>query len=168
MPKNLRGARFRTKLRILVGSDESRVGVPEHLVRHRTQFYAIYCTSPDKSRWSRLHKTTQFRCFIMNPRRNLSNVSHSFYRCNVYLTKVSSPSSSSQGIDPKVINDIFYRLGPTPRLCVEYAFDPVNIQAYERDLTAKLGSIPADTLKLLVQDANSLTMSDISHKPCLI
>ncbi|KAF8630308.1 hypothetical protein AX15_003001 [Amanita polypyramis BW_CC] len=42
----------------LVDSDDAKDGVPENLVMRHTCHFVIYCTSPSRDRWSRLHKTT--------------------------------------------------------------------------------------------------------------
>lgn len=51
----------------VVDSDESKEGVPPHLVPHNTRLFAIYSTSPSKERWKRLHKTTREHKIFMNP-----------------------------------------------------------------------------------------------------
>jgi len=51
----------------LVDSDFSKDGVPENLVMRNTRHFVIYCTSPNRDRWSRLHKTVRDHTFIMNP-----------------------------------------------------------------------------------------------------
>ena len=51
----------------LVDSDGAEGGVPENLVIQHTRHFVIYCTSPRRDRWSRLHKTVDDHILIMNP-----------------------------------------------------------------------------------------------------
>ena len=58
---------FRVSVWTLVDPDYAKDGVPEDLVMGNTHQFVIYCTSPSKKRWSRLHKTVHVKTFIMNP-----------------------------------------------------------------------------------------------------
>jgi hypothetical protein len=64
MPKDVRIKGF---VWTLVDSDSSQEGVPPHLADPGTGHFIIYSTSPQKERWSRLHKTTQVSIVVMNP-----------------------------------------------------------------------------------------------------
>ena len=57
---------FRDFVWTLVDSDKP-YGIPDDLVVRNTRQLLIYCTSPCRVRWSRLHKTLQDETFIMNP-----------------------------------------------------------------------------------------------------
>jgi hypothetical protein len=57
---------FETFVWTLVDSDEEDK-VPENLVMRHTRHFVIYCTSPSRDRWSRLHKTVRNVIVIMNP-----------------------------------------------------------------------------------------------------
>ena len=58
---------FKVFVMTLVGSNDAMDRVPEDLVVPSTRHCVIYCTSPDKKRWSRLHKTVSVDIFTMNP-----------------------------------------------------------------------------------------------------
>ena len=58
---------FKTLVWTLVDSDQAKERVPPHLAEHDTPHFIIYTTSPDQSRWDRLHKTTQRAMCVMNP-----------------------------------------------------------------------------------------------------
>jgi hypothetical protein len=67
IPRDFPTFSFKTFVWTFVDSDQSKDGVPPHLVPHETCYYVIYATSPCKERWSRLHKTTRVIRVIMNP-----------------------------------------------------------------------------------------------------
>ena len=67
VPANIPSSYFRTFFWTLVDSDESKEGVPSHLMTPGTRLYVTYVTSPRKSRWSRMGKTTRKATVIMNP-----------------------------------------------------------------------------------------------------
>lgn len=64
MPPN-----FKIKIFVwtLVDSDASPDGVPTHLAFCGTRHFIIYTTSPEKKRWSRLHKIIEENVIVMNP-----------------------------------------------------------------------------------------------------
>ena len=70
--------------------------------------------------------------------------------------------------DRTFINDIFDRLGLTPRLCIKFARDPERLATYEYDPGLAVSNIQANNLKKLFADAQSLTLNAISHELCLI
>ena len=67
VPKSFDNDRFEPFVWTLVDSDHAKEGLPSHLVEQGTRHFVIYCTSPHKDRWSRLHKTVRQRTVIMNP-----------------------------------------------------------------------------------------------------
>jgi len=68
VPKNFPPGAFKCFVRTLVDSDESKDGIPSHLIYHGTSLFVIYSTSPAKERWSRMEKTVNdVTVFVMNP-----------------------------------------------------------------------------------------------------
>ncbi|KAK2462507.1 hypothetical protein APHAL10511_005477 [Amanita phalloides] len=57
VPDEFKASHFQVFIWTLVDSDEAKDGVPNHLVTRHTRHSVIYCTSPSRDRWSRLHKT---------------------------------------------------------------------------------------------------------------
>jgi hypothetical protein len=70
--------------------------------------------------------------------------------------------------DQERIDDLYYQLGPTPRLCVEYLSVPHILAAYQADLQLALGDMTLEQLEQLNIDASFLTLDAISDKICLI
>ncbi|KIM80623.1 hypothetical protein PILCRDRAFT_822364 [Piloderma croceum F 1598] len=145
---------FRYKLWTLVDSEQSRAGVPEVLVPKGTRLFAIYVTSPAEERWSRLHKTTRPIRIIMNPwsRRSI-----------VRVASLLLPET-----DVTVIDEIFEELGPTARLCIEYASDPEQLRDYKAQLDDAISNITTGKLEELIKESTQFTLDAVSHKICLI
>ena len=70
--------------------------------------------------------------------------------------------------DVKVVLEIFETLGPTPRLCIEYASEPERLQVYKDQLNRAISGIITADLEELANDVSRLTMDTVSHKICLI
>jgi len=123
-----------------VDSDESPEGIPSRFVRLSTPLFVIFATSPVEKRWKRLNKTMEEpKIIIMNP---------------------WSKSEILQIIPPNVSSctfDIFYCLGPTPRLCLllEDA-----LERYEWLLNGVIQQISISVLEEVVMDAAVLEMDD--------
>jgi hypothetical protein len=71
--------------------------------------------------------------------------------------------------DVTTIDEIFEELGPTARLCIEYASDPEQLQGcYKAQLDVAISNIMAGELEELIQKSTQLAMDAVSHKICLI
>jgi hypothetical protein len=81
---------------------------------------------------------------------------------------LSSSKIIRSPIDPTRISDVFDRLGPTARLCLETVESEAMLKDYERELTEALTNITADKLRTLINDTRSLSMDTVSNKLCLI
>ncbi|KIM86220.1 hypothetical protein PILCRDRAFT_816150 [Piloderma croceum F 1598] len=154
LPTDWRHADFRYIVWTLVDSDQSQAGVPEVVVPHGTRLFAIYVTSPAINRWSRLHKTTRPIVVTMNPWSRGS------------IVRVASLLLPE--IDVTVIHEIFEELGPTPRLCIEYASDPEKLQHYKMELNRAISNITTEKLEELIRKSSALAIDAVSHKICLI
>jgi hypothetical protein len=66
-PDKFKASHFQVFVWTLVDSDHGMEGVPRRLVSPGTHHFVIYCTSPRKERWSRLHKTVRDVTIIMDP-----------------------------------------------------------------------------------------------------
>ena len=70
--------------------------------------------------------------------------------------------------DATAIHKIFEELGPTARLCIEYASDPEQLRDYEGELDDEISNIMTGKLEELIKESTRLTMDAVSHKICLI
>jgi hypothetical protein len=66
------------------------------------------------------------------------------------------------------IDDIFDRLGPIPRLCLDYQHTPQQLIRYRWDLSRAIAGATPDKINDLFMDASCLNMDSTSHKICLI
>ena len=66
------------------------------------------------------------------------------------------------------INDIFDRLGPIPRLCLDYQHTPQQLIRYRWDLSRAIAGATPDKINDLFGDASGFDMDSTSHKICLI
>lgn len=81
---------------------------------------------------------------------------------------LSSSKLSRPSVEPKRIDDIFYRLGPTARICLEMIGTETVLKDYEHDLKDSLNHMTADDLERMIYDVSSLSINAVSHKLCLI
>jgi hypothetical protein len=72
-----------------------------------------------------------------------------------------------ESIERICINDIFDRLGPTPRLCIDF-LSQEKLDAYEKSVQKAISSATASQLEQLFKDSTSLTTDAVSHKICLV
>ena len=70
--------------------------------------------------------------------------------------------------DVTAIDEIFEELGPTARLCIEYASDPEQLQDYKAQLDDVISNMITGELEGLIKKSTQLTMNPVSHKICLI
>jgi hypothetical protein len=80
-------------------------------------------------------------------------------RASIYPT---SPS------DYDHINLLYDRLGPTPRLCLDFFEDAHRRERYEDDLRKAISNIKSESLEALFDAAGTLEMDKLSHKICMI
>jgi len=82
------------------------------------RLFVIYTTSPCREWWPRLHKTVRKTVVAMNPwSRAECESTLDFAKCCTDM------------------DDIFDRLGPTPRLCFDILSDSNDLAEYETDLS---------------------------------
>ncbi|KAH9065068.1 hypothetical protein EDB83DRAFT_2519688 [Lactarius deliciosus] len=91
---------FEARVWTLVDNDEDKSGILPYIAVQFTKHFIIYTTSPQRSRWDRLDKTTLLKVIIMNPwtRAELSK---------------AAPIYGLEHDDPDV-DEMFNRFGPTP------------------------------------------------------
>ena len=70
-------------------------------------------------------------------------------------------------VTEKRIIDIFDRLGPIPRLSLEFSFDPPILAQYEEQINSAILKIPLQLDKLF-NATRGLDMDALSHMLCLI
>ncbi|KAF8529639.1 hypothetical protein BU17DRAFT_60418 [Hysterangium stoloniferum] len=92
---------------------ESDPGALARLTPVGTQLVVFFTTSSSEQRWHRLHKTTLDYCFIMNP----------------WGIGEIKRAASLYNVSEEEVLEKYDRLGPIPRLCIEY--DAVQLQEYE-------------------------------------
>ncbi len=165
--------RYKHKVWTLIDSDEYKNGVPEDFVPHHTPFFVIYVTSFERDRWSRMHKTTSDVVVIMNPwtRGEMHRAWVTFYnvRCHAHaISTFSSAELCPMELDPKTIDDAYNQLGPIPHLCLDTAFQPLQLTAYMNDLHRVTEHMTLQSLKELLHKVRDWNMDDVSRKVCLI
>ena len=67
VPDTFKASHFLFFVWTFVDSDHAKEGVPPRLISPGTHHFVVYCTSPCKERWKRLHKTARDVHIIMNP-----------------------------------------------------------------------------------------------------
>ncbi|KAI0280169.1 hypothetical protein BGY98DRAFT_964997 [Russula aff. rugulosa BPL654] len=146
-------AQYKSVVWALVDADESPNGVPEEFVGRNTSFYVIFPTSLATENWSRIETTsTSNVVIIMEP----------WSRGEIHR----AAKLYSNTLDSKLINDVFDRFGPTPRLCIDKASDPSALAAHERDIRIAIGELTLQTPQELIYKLRKLkTDGDVSSGP---
>jgi hypothetical protein len=67
-------------------------------------------------------------------------------------------------------SEIFERFGPTPRLCLDYQLNSLQMSQYKRNLDVAISEVTSDKLKSLLRTAASgdLRIDALSHKITLL
>ncbi|KAF8467514.1 hypothetical protein DFH94DRAFT_638974 [Russula ochroleuca] len=138
----------------LVDADEYRDGVPPELVTHGTPFFVIYTTSPVRERWKRLHKSVFDTVVVMNP----------WTRSEIHRVAPLHPASPNS----EIIDDIYDQFGPTPRLCLEMASDPDQLEAYKAGVRRALKLVTPQYLLKMTHELEVMNMDEVSQKLCQI
>jgi hypothetical protein len=85
------------------------------------------------------------------------------------LWRIFSASEFPPGtINDSSLNDIFERLSPTPRLCIDFQLDSEELAEYEEGIAKAISEVTSAQLEKLFKDARSLSMDAVSHTICLI
>ena len=82
--------------------------------------------------------------------------------------QIFSAQSLFPGMEEELINDVFDRFGPTPRLCIEYAHEQAHLHDYKDKLRETISELTIEHLERLFKDSRSLSMNAHSQKICLI
>jgi hypothetical protein len=82
--------------------------------------------------------------------------------------RILSASLLLRKTDATAIHEIFEELGPTARLCIEYASDPEQLGDYKAELDYEISHITTGKLEELIDQSTQLTMDAVSNKICLI
>ena len=106
----------------------------------------------------------------MVSRRNSSSVGYipQFIVSRSFTSNILSAKLYSNTLDSKLINDVFDRFGPTPRLCIDKASDPSALAAHERDIRIAIGELTLQTPQELIYKLRKLKIDGISHSLTLI
>ena len=70
--------------------------------------------------------------------------------------------------DFELIDDVYDKYGPTPRLCFDQASKPWIWPAYLTKFRQALADLTLQKLEKVVVESGALTMNSISHKICLL
>lgn len=106
----------------------------------------------------------------MVPRRNSSSVGYvlQFTLSRTFTSNIRSAKLYSNTLDSKLIDDIYDRFGPTPRLCIRTASDSVAWATHEHETSRALDALTLQSFQGLIFKPQDLGMDDLSHKLCLV
>ncbi|KAF8516580.1 hypothetical protein BU17DRAFT_50754 [Hysterangium stoloniferum] len=151
LPTSWRHRDFLPSTRVWVFVDsESDPGALTMLTSVGTEFVVFFTTSPSEQRWHKLHKTTSYNLFIMNP----------------WSIGEMKQAASLYNLSEEEVVEKYHRLGPIPRLCIQYK--PSQLREYEVKLSKALADITTTTLEKLLSKSESLKMNETSHSLCLL
>ena len=104
--------------------------------------------------------------------RDLSSVSPVFdIAKKAHTSRKSNASIYPLGlINESRTNQIFEQLGPTPRLCIDYQLNSLEMSQYERSLDVAISGVTPNKLKSLLRTAASwdFGIDTLSHKIALL
>jgi hypothetical protein len=172
LPKNFELAVFPEVIWVFVDSDGNKEGIPAHLTVHNaSNLFIVYTTSPSKQRWSNIRNVVSCKEFMMNPwtRKEIHRawVIPNIARCFANVSDLLRARLVMHEQDLKKIDDVYDRLGPTPRLCIDKVIED-ELAAYERDVRNALRTQSTDKLVALTREAENLEPDFMSNKLCLL
>ncbi|KAH8994024.1 hypothetical protein EDB92DRAFT_1815302 [Lactarius akahatsu] len=106
VPPDYHSTDLKTRVWLLIDTDDSKDGIPDYLAPHETNHLIILCSSPPSARWKPLTGTTLCRVAIMNP----------WTRGEISQAAVIHGLTSN---DPR-IDEMYYQYGPTPHICLDF------------------------------------------------
>jgi len=117
--------------------------------------FLVLATSPEKSLWSPLDKTTSLSLAIMDPWTE---------------QEVLQVASLHKGLDIKQVKDTFDKFGPTARLCIDYVRSKKALARYETDLGDAIKGLTIPRFIHMMQETRSMQqpMDSNSHKIFLV
>ncbi|KAF8517700.1 hypothetical protein BU17DRAFT_66773 [Hysterangium stoloniferum] len=125
-------------------------GLTDFLPSSRVWAFVDLETSPTEKRWRRLHKTTSSYLFIMNP---------------WSIGEIKRAASLYDLLEEEVLQK-YDRLGPMPRLCIEY--DVSELETHETKLETALANLTTTTFEKLIPESRTLVMNETSRSLCLL
>jgi hypothetical protein len=90
---------------------------------------------------------------------------------NIFILTPSKVLSAPLNVsDPNLdlINEVYDRFGPIPRLCFKKLSTRDALESYERQLGNALVELTANQLRDLIYEAATLAQDNLSYKICLI
>lgn len=147
--KNVSAEEFAPFLWAFVDAGECRTGVPEKLI-DSTNLYIMFTTSPTPERWSTLSKYTKAAVIIMN----------------TWSLEEIRLAAKIQGLTDEqqvLAEDYFTKVGPIPRMCIDFAEDPNLLVRYEKHCEAMVEGLTSDSLRHFVLHAGFLDLDAESH-----
>jgi len=70
--------------------------------------------------------------------------------------------------DRQRINLLYERLGPTPKLTIDFFHELDSLIQFENDVQNEIKGLTSESLERIFDDSNSLKMDQLSHKICLL
>ncbi|KAH9974661.1 hypothetical protein BGW80DRAFT_1204772 [Lactifluus volemus] len=124
VPDDFRRCAPETFVWTLIDSEECPSGIPLKLVSSGMPLFIIYATTSCSENWLHVHANFDDRRITMNPwtREEIHQAA---------LLQLPSPNW-------KIIDDAYHQLGPIPRLCIQKASDPVELDSYLTSVETKL------------------------------
>ncbi|KAH8991968.1 hypothetical protein EDB92DRAFT_1990581 [Lactarius akahatsu] len=135
VPENFISTDFSIRVWTLVDSDE----IPPELAVHQSQHLNIFTTLPQAERWKPLERTTDCAVFFMNPwtRKEILQASVHLLLPSLF----------------KLINTMYDRFGPTPRICFDSLKNEAGLVEYETRYQLALESLSLRQLREMIFDA---------------
>ncbi len=84
------------------------------------------------------------------------------------MLKIFRASIYGGEISDEQVNRLYDQFGPTPRLCIDYLLEPLEMKKYEDHVRSAVSDITSQKLEKLFKESGALNMDDLSHKICLI
>jgi len=84
------------------------------------------------------------------------------------MLKISRATIYRRDISIEEVNCLYDQFGPTPRLCLDFLFEPFEREAHEDHVRKAISGMTSQKLETLFDKSSDLEMDDLSHKICLV
>jgi len=84
------------------------------------------------------------------------------------MLKITRASIHRGEISNQEVHRLYDQFGPTPRLCIDFLFEPLERKAHEDHVRKAISKITSQKFETLFDESSALEMDDLSHKICLI
>ncbi|KAF8264763.1 hypothetical protein EI94DRAFT_1591703 [Lactarius quietus] len=147
-PPNFGCTEFKSRVWTLVDGDGDS-GLPTSLAQPWTTHRIIFVSPPEEERWNCLRSTTTWSLSIMNP----------------WTRGEISAAASIHGFeaDDLCLDDMYSRLGPTPRICFDYSRDKDYLAVHELRIERSIAALSPRVLQEIVNDTSVFKTNDLSN-----